>query len=88
MVASIARVQVLGFRVRAEQLDRPDGQLTDTAVLDIGVQDSGPDGGLWALRNRGVDDSKLSGRELPGRHAVGGDQADGQGGGVHAGERA
>lgn len=38
--------------------------LTDTTVLDIGVQDTGPDGARWALSNRGVDVSGLSGNEL------------------------
>ena len=52
---AVTRSQVLGFRVRAQQLDRDSGSLADTAVLDIGVQDSGPDGGLWALAVRGVD---------------------------------
>jgi hypothetical protein len=28
--------------------------VADTAVLDLGVQDTGPDGGLWALALRGV----------------------------------
>jgi hypothetical protein len=56
-------MQVLGFRVRTQQLDRESGQLADTAVLDIGVQDTGPDGGLWALANRGVDTSALGGGE-------------------------
>ncbi|MGY1741488.1 MULTISPECIES: winged helix DNA-binding domain-containing protein [unclassified Blastococcus] len=46
--------QVLGARVRAQQLDRDAGTVADTAVLDIGVQDTGPDGGLWALALRGV----------------------------------
>ncbi|MFU8874539.1 winged helix DNA-binding domain-containing protein [Micromonospora sp. SL4-19] len=64
MVASIDRVQVLGFRARAQQLDRPEGTLAGTAVLDIGVQDTGPDGGLWALRNRGLDGPALSDRGL------------------------
>ncbi|MEU5725573.1 winged helix DNA-binding domain-containing protein [Micromonospora sp. NPDC047738] len=64
MVASIDRLQVLGFRVCAQQLDRPAGALADTAVLDIGVQDTGPDGGLWALRNRGLDGSALRERDL------------------------
>jgi Winged helix DNA-binding domain len=57
MVASISRAQVLAFRVRAQQLDRTVGELADTAILDIGVQDTGPDGGLWALALRGVDAS-------------------------------
>jgi hypothetical protein len=51
----VTRRQVLGFRMRAQQLDRAGGSLADTAVLDIGVQDTGPDGALWALAIRGVD---------------------------------
>ncbi|MFE9960279.1 winged helix DNA-binding domain-containing protein [Micromonospora sp. NPDC005299] len=47
--------QVMNFRVRAQQLDRAEGTLGDTAVLDIGVQDTGTDGGRWALAIRGVD---------------------------------
>jgi hypothetical protein len=46
--------QVRGARVRAQQLDRDAGGVAETAVLDIGVQDTGPDGGLWALALRGV----------------------------------
>ncbi|MEU2614713.1 crosslink repair DNA glycosylase YcaQ family protein [Micromonospora sp. NPDC007271] len=64
MVASIDRAQVLGFRTRAQQLDRTAGTLADTAVLDIGAQDTGPDGGLWALRNRGLDGSALDDPDL------------------------
>ena len=61
----VTRSQVLAFRVRAQQLDRAaGGTLDDTAVLDLGVQDTGPDGGLWALANRGVDVAALSGDEL------------------------
>jgi hypothetical protein len=45
-------------------LDGTAGSLASTAVLDIGVQDTGPDGGLWALRNRGLDSSALSDRDL------------------------
>ncbi|MDG4797073.1 winged helix DNA-binding domain-containing protein [Micromonospora sp. WMMD1082] len=47
--------QVMNFRVQAQQLDRVEGTLADTAVLDIGVQETGPDGGRWALAIRGVD---------------------------------
>ncbi|MFC3502832.1 winged helix DNA-binding domain-containing protein [Micromonospora krabiensis] len=47
--------QVMSFRARAQQLCRAEGALADTAVLDIGVQDTGPDGGRWALAVRGVD---------------------------------
>jgi hypothetical protein len=50
---------VLGFRVHAQQLDRDAGTPEDTAILDIGVQDTGPDGALWALSVRGVDVSAL-----------------------------
>jgi hypothetical protein len=64
MTVSVTREQVLGFRVRAQQLDRDHGDVTDTAVLDIGVQDTGPDGGLWALAIRGVDVARLAGDEL------------------------
>ncbi|GAB3353547.1 hypothetical protein GCM10027452_21800 [Micromonospora halotolerans] len=56
--------QVMNFRVRAQQLDRAEGTLADTAVLDIGVQDTGTDGGRWALAIRGVDVTALSTEEL------------------------
>jgi hypothetical protein len=39
----VDRTQALGFRGRAQQLDRTDGTVADTAVSDIGMQDSG----LW-----------------------------------------
>jgi hypothetical protein len=64
MVAPVSRSQVLSFRVRAQQLDLSAAELADTAVLDIGVQDSGPDGARWALANRGVDVSEISDDEL------------------------
>ncbi len=51
----VPRAQVLAYRIHAQQLDRDGGVLDDTAVLDMGVQDTGPDGGLWALAVRGVD---------------------------------
>lgn len=54
MDADVTREQVLGFRVRAQQLDRERGTLADTAVLHLGVQDSGPEGAAWALALRGV----------------------------------
>lgn len=40
------------------------GTLGHTAVLDIGVQDTGPDGAKWALALRGVDLTALSGKDL------------------------
>jgi hypothetical protein len=52
---SLTRRQVLDLRVHAQQLHRATGGVADTAVLDLGVQDTGPDGGLWALALRGVD---------------------------------
>jgi hypothetical protein len=51
----LTREEVLGSRVRAQQLDRTTGTLADTAVLDLGVQDTGADAGRWALALRGVD---------------------------------
>ncbi|WP_192900156.1 DNA glycosylase AlkZ-like family protein [Micromonospora sp. B006] len=60
----VDRRQVMAFRVRAQQLDRAQGPLADTAVLDIGVQDTGPDGGRWALATRGVDVGPLTGDDV------------------------
>ncbi|SRR6266536_1638232 len=54
----------MNFRVHAQQLDRTRGTLGHTAVLDIGVQDTGPDGARWALAARGVDVTALSGKDL------------------------
>src|SRR3954466_9310812 len=51
----LTRRQGLGFRVRAQQLDRDSGTIDDTAVLDLGVQDTGTDGARWALTLRGVE---------------------------------
>lgn len=48
----------------AQQLDRESGDHADTAVLDIGAQDTGPDGAMWALAIRGVDVSGLPDIEL------------------------
>jgi hypothetical protein len=50
------RQQALTRRIHAQQLDRAQTErpLTDAAVLDLGVQDSGRDGASWALANRGV----------------------------------
>ena len=56
MTTDLTAAQVRAFRVRAQQLDREDGTPADTAVLAIGVQDTGPDGARWALANRGVAD--------------------------------
>ncbi|GIH10847.1 hypothetical protein Rhe02_89140 [Rhizocola hellebori] len=56
--------QVMNFRVHAQQLDRKRGSIAQTAVLDIGAQDTGPDGARWALAVRGVEVTALSGSEL------------------------
>lgn len=51
----VSREQVLRYRFLVQELEREDSRsLGDVAVLDIGVQDTGPDGGGWALANRGV----------------------------------
>jgi Winged helix DNA-binding domain len=53
----VTRAQVLAYRIAAQQLDRPanaDRVRTDAAILDFGVQDTGPDAASWALANRGV----------------------------------
>jgi hypothetical protein len=51
------RADVLAYRIHAQELDRspssPRG-LTDAAIFDTGVQDTGRDGASWALANRGV----------------------------------
>lgn len=54
---SVARQDVLRFRLSQHQLDRQPGTAagpTDAALLDYGVQDTGPDGAAWALAGRGV----------------------------------
>lgn len=50
------RTEALARRIAAQQLDRvpTTRPLTDAAVLDFGVQDTGRDGASWALANRGV----------------------------------
>jgi len=52
----LTRADVLASRLRAHQLDRDAGTIADTAVLDLGVQDTGADAGRWALAVRGVPD--------------------------------
>ena len=50
------RHEALVRRLAAQQLVRPPGDrpASETAVLDLGVQNSGRDGASWALVNRGV----------------------------------
>lgn len=53
---TLARADVVGHRIHAQQLDRPeaDRAVIDAAIFDLGVQDTGTDGASWALANRGV----------------------------------
>lgn len=61
----VDRRQVMAFRVQAQQLDRVvRGTLSDTAILDIGVQDTGSDGGRWALAIRGIDVTAVPASDL------------------------
>lgn len=61
MTTSVSRREILGFRVRAQHLDRDDAKATDTSILDFGVQDTGTDGSTWALAIRGVDADSIAG---------------------------
>ncbi|MDQ0423808.1 DNA glycosylase AlkZ-like family protein [Cellulomonas iranensis] len=54
---SVDRGTALRHRAHVQQLTRPPSSAadpTDAHVLDLGVQDTGPDGALWALAVRGV----------------------------------
>jgi len=54
---AVDRATVLRHRVRVQQLDRAHASVAECTaadVLDGGVQDTGPDGALWALAVRGV----------------------------------
>jgi hypothetical protein len=61
----VKRSEVLAYRIRAQQLDRAEASraLTDAAIFDFGVQDTGRDGASWALANRGVPISSAAGLE-------------------------
>ena len=50
------RTDVMAYRIAAQQLDRPESKraITDAAIFDFGIQDTGRDGASWALANRGV----------------------------------
>lgn len=57
MALEVGRGQVIAHRWRAHQLDREPGAasgLDDVAMLDVGVQDTGPVAARWALVNRGL----------------------------------
>jgi hypothetical protein len=51
---SVTRADVLGHRVHAQELDATTSGRQDAAVLDLGVQATGPDGAGWALAIRGA----------------------------------
>lgn len=54
---TVSRDDVLRFRFHRQQLHREPGTAngpTDVALLDYGVQDTGPDGASWALAVRGA----------------------------------
>ncbi|HEX5534920.1 MAG TPA: winged helix DNA-binding domain-containing protein [Actinomycetales bacterium] len=58
-VPSLTRKQVLAHRLRTHGLDGGARTEPATAVLDLGVQDTGPDGARWALAIRGVDSADV-----------------------------
>ena len=51
------RAEVMAYRSHVQQLDRPRAKraITDAAIFDFGIQDTGRDGASWALVNRGVE---------------------------------
>ena len=51
-VPEVTRAQALAYRVVAQQLDRPGGDVADLAVLDLGVQDSPPGSAAASLAAR------------------------------------
>lgn len=64
-----AAEDVLAFRWRRHQLDRPErsAPVEEIDLLDYGVQDTGPDGAAWALAIRGaaVDGAAVDGAAIP-----------------------
>jgi hypothetical protein len=50
------RSEALAYRIHVQQLDRAPARrpITDAAIFDFGIQDTGRDGASWALVNRGV----------------------------------
>lgn len=51
----VTPAQVVAHRVRVQQLDVTDNDVAGAAVLDLGVQDTGTGGALWALAARGAE---------------------------------
>ncbi|MBM4539020.1 winged helix DNA-binding domain-containing protein, partial [Rhodococcus hoagii] len=57
MTVEVTRAQVLSYRWHVQQTDRPPGSAqgpTDCDLLDLGIQNTGPDGAAWALHLRGT----------------------------------
>ncbi|MGO4204735.1 winged helix DNA-binding domain-containing protein [Rhodococcus sp. TAF43] len=57
MTVEVTRAQVLSYRWHVQQLDRGSGIATgptDCDILDLGIQNTGPDGAAWALFVRGT----------------------------------
>lgn len=57
MSSATSLTQVANFRWHRHQLDRAvvgDADHSDCSILDLGIQNTGPDGAAWALRIRGV----------------------------------
>lgn len=57
MTVEVTRAQVLSYRWHVQQLDRAADGAADPAdcdILDLGIQNTGPDGAAWALRVRGT----------------------------------
>jgi hypothetical protein len=52
---SVERSQVLRYRWARHQLGAAPAASADVDLLDVGVQDTGPDGSAWALAIRGFD---------------------------------
>ena len=61
---ALDRVRALAHRLRAQQLDGRSRSLAEVAVLDLGVQDTGPDGGARALLLRGAAPDEVAGPDL------------------------
>ena len=57
MAVEATLAQLLSYHWHAQQLDRPPGAAsgpTDCDILDLGIQNTGPDGAAWALCLRGT----------------------------------
>jgi hypothetical protein len=60
------RSEALAYRIHAQQLDRAPARrpITDAAIFDFGIQDTGRDGASWALVNRGLPVRDAAGLEV------------------------